>query len=507
MDEFVTITLVYEKIRQYLSIYTDMFECIYFCIVKYLAVCIKKGSERSLFMRKVYMPVAILAVLLSVSVVVTFGTVYAQEGHADVMLYNDTVNSADGVKVDETTFPDANFRQWVSDNFDEDKDGALSQDEIDLATDINVSGQNIADLTGIEYFAALFFLDCSNNQLTSLCLKNHPELYDLDCGNNRLTVLDVSGATALENLKCANNQLTVLDFSGNPALAALHCSSNQLTNINLKGNTNLEVVNSSSNKLTSLDLSASTKLDKVFAQSNQLLFVNLPQGANLTDFTVTEQTTSTITTADGTYDLLQLMPDVDAKKLKVTSGASLSGTKLSGLQAGTPVAMTYDCGASQTMSITLNVTVLPKNQNSWTTPLSIQGWTYGQAANVPVAQAQYGEVVFTYSNAPDGVFTADMPTEPGVWYVKAAVAAGADYEALEEVAAFTILSALSTESQTDLDNTLVNQISSLSNTPTEHNANTGDTTVVLRSAVFVGFAAATAVGGWIVIKNRKGKVE
>ena len=55
---------------------------------------------------------------------------------------------------------------------------------------MTVGGQNIADLTGIENFMALTYLQCSSNQLTTL---------------------DVSGATALITLLCSNNPLTSLD--------------------------------------------------------------------------------------------------------------------------------------------------------------------------------------------------------------------------------------------------------------------------------------------------------
>ncbi len=77
-------------------------------------------------------------------------------------------------------------------------------------------------------------------------------------------------------------------------------------------------------------------------------------------------------------------------------------------------------------------------ENIWITPLSITGWAYGEPTNAPIAKAQYGNVMFTYSDAIDGVFTAIVPTQPGTWYVKATVAGTTDYNGLEAIAEFTI---------------------------------------------------------------------
>jgi hypothetical protein len=59
------------------------------------------------------------------------------------------VHAADGVEINATNFPDANFRSYVSDNFDKDKNGFLSNEEISSVSSIFVYFNNISDLTGI----------------------------------------------------------------------------------------------------------------------------------------------------------------------------------------------------------------------------------------------------------------------------------------------------------------------------------------------------------------------
>ena len=53
----------------------------------------------------------------------------------------------------------------------------------------------------------------------------------LNCSNNQLTTLDLRDNTALTTLWCDGNQLTSLDLRNNTALTNLTCSGNPLTKI------------------------------------------------------------------------------------------------------------------------------------------------------------------------------------------------------------------------------------------------------------------------------------
>ncbi|MBO7067758.1 MAG: leucine-rich repeat domain-containing protein [Bacteroidaceae bacterium] len=93
---------------------------------------------------------------------------------------------------------------------------------------MDVTGSNIQDMKGIEYFTALKWLSCSNNQLTTLDVSNNTALEKLYCEDNQLTALDVSNNTALTLLGCGNNQLTALDVSKNTEMTSLYCYQNQI---------------------------------------------------------------------------------------------------------------------------------------------------------------------------------------------------------------------------------------------------------------------------------------
>ena len=66
------------------------------------------------------------------------------------------------------TFPDAAFRQWLTDPANLDGAGAdslFTAEEIAQIREINVSGRGISSLEGIQIFTALDSLSCMNNSL------------------------------------------------------------------------------------------------------------------------------------------------------------------------------------------------------------------------------------------------------------------------------------------------------------------------------------------------------
>ncbi len=122
------------------------------------------------------------------------------------------VSALADIEINETNFPDANFRQYIIDaGFDTDGNGTLSEAEIGNVTEINCRSKSISTLTGIEYFAALTSLNCYGNRLTRLDVSKCTALTILNCSFTRLIVLDVSKNTALTELYCSSNNLTVLD--------------------------------------------------------------------------------------------------------------------------------------------------------------------------------------------------------------------------------------------------------------------------------------------------------
>ena len=255
----------------------------------------------------------------------------------------------DGLKIDETNFPDEVFRNYLLNakfyestvKFDKDGNGFFSEEERNAITSIDPSDvyneQKVASLKGIEHFPNLKILSCSHNNLSSLDVSKNEKLEHLYCGGNPLTSLDVSQNVALEYLWCDNNQLSSLDVSKNPALLKLWCDENNLTSLDVSQNHKLQKLYAKKNRLTSLDLSQ-TVVSTLYADDNQI------------DINVE--------TTPRTFDLSTL-PGFDASKATNWNGGTVDGGTLKVDAGATQVTYTYDCGNGRSIDFTLNVNVVP----------------------------------------------------------------------------------------------------------------------------------------------------
>ncbi len=70
--------------------------------------------------------------------------------------------------------------------------------------------------------------------------------------------------------------------------------------------------------------------------------------------------------------------------------------------------------------------------------LALDGWTFGETAKTPTAAAKFGTPTFTYGATADGEFSETVPTAAGNYFVKATVAATANYDGAEKTAEFKI---------------------------------------------------------------------
>ena len=80
--------------------------------------------------------------------------------------------------------PDANFKAYLLEYFDTNKDGEISLSEAKVVEEIDCSNRSIKDLTGIEKFENLKRLNCSNNQLDELEVRYNKKLEWIDIRNN-----------------------------------------------------------------------------------------------------------------------------------------------------------------------------------------------------------------------------------------------------------------------------------------------------------------------------------
>ena len=291
------------------------------------------------------------------------------------------------IAIDETNFPDKNFRDNVWWDLNTNRDDHFSPSEIANAKGIICDNKEISNLKGIEFFTEIWKLDCyynnlktidlshnkklsyinciynkleeldvselpllekfacDGNKLQSIDVSENKKLKDFSCKENSLGTLNVSQNTELERLVCGHNNLTELDVSENKKLKQLWCYENKLSNLDLGNQTELEVLSCGDNPLSVLDVGANTNLEKLFVSNTNLTELNVSantklknldvSNTNLTSLDATNNTAlatfngkdcsyNIAVEGDGKFDLTTLPGHFDASKATATGGGTIN---------------------------------------------------------------------------------------------------------------------------------------------------------------------------------------
>lgn len=281
---------------------------------------------------------AALAVCMMLSVL-PVGAFAAEPGAAEqengVSAQADPVGS-EFVEINNTNFPDQDFRKYVKDNIDTadttsgQKDDKLSKAERDAVTEINIDNKNCTDLTGIAYFANLTTLSCEHNGLKELNLEDNESLTKLYCSDNQLTTLDVSKNVKLRILQCANNGMEKLNLGDITQLTSLQCEYNNLTELDVSKNPYLEELQCRENKLRRVVIGNKYRLTGLYLQGNQLTSLDL-SGTTREIWNLDNlwQLCAIDVDEDGKFDLNSLLPEgFDEDKASAWLGCDKSGSIL-----------------------------------------------------------------------------------------------------------------------------------------------------------------------------------
>ena len=206
------------------------------------------------------------------------------------------------VEINNTNFPDYNFRNYVMTNLDIVRSNGknfVSQDSFNSVRELNLDskgGVEYTNLTGLNFFKNLEKLSCVQNTslvtidltqnkqlkelycyntgIKSLNLRYNTELEVLECQNCKLTSLDVTQNTKLKKLNCRNNAIKTLNVICNPELVELRCHQNKLSVLNLDNNTKLEYLSCNDNNLTSLGFKNNKNLTQIFCGNNAITSID-----------------------------------------------------------------------------------------------------------------------------------------------------------------------------------------------------------------------------------------
>ncbi len=186
------------------------------------------------------------------------------------------------IDINESNFPDPEFRAYVEREFDTAADGVLSSDEITKANHMSLLGETkITDLTGIEHLTALKYLNAINTGITKIDVSNNLALQDLRLSYSGITSLDVSENSMLKNLNTSNTGITSLDVSNNHALEELYTSNTGITSLDVSKNPALKALSTSNTGITKLDLRNNTALETLTTLNTKLTEIDVTKNPAL----------------------------------------------------------------------------------------------------------------------------------------------------------------------------------------------------------------------------------
>ena len=160
-------------------------------------------------------------------------------------------------------------------------DGLIQSSEALQVTTLNIDNASINDLTGVNSFTNLTYLNCQQNQIASTNFSGLNSLQNLNCQNNLITTLNITGLSNLQSVNCDSNQLTSLNIVGLNSLVALSCINNHLVNLDASGLTSLQNLYCYNNSLQTLLLGGTTNLQYLECQNNVINGLNLSGLSNL----------------------------------------------------------------------------------------------------------------------------------------------------------------------------------------------------------------------------------
>ena len=188
----------------------------------------------------------------------------------------------DHVTINDVTFPDKAFRNYVSKKYDLDGDEKLSSKERNAVKKLDVSGMRIGELKGIEYLTNLQTLECQQNNLKNLDVRYNKQLVCLTCYGNKIKSLDLSRNTKLKELYVGDcidggggNLLTKLDLSQNKKLKILSCSFNKIKELDISKNVSLIEFRGNNNMLTKMTLGNNGKLETFIIPGNKIKKIDI----------------------------------------------------------------------------------------------------------------------------------------------------------------------------------------------------------------------------------------
>ena len=258
----------------------------------------------------------------------TFTVIVTLNGQSTSRTFTLEVKEADNsILIDATHFPDANFREYVSSNFDKNSDGKLSESELLAVKEIDAHSQaqdkKIENIKGIEYFTNLVKANFSGGAISEADFSENTLLTSLNISNNSLKSINLANNRSLVLLYLDDNDIQEIDLASNVALTELNLSGNPLKNINLSENKNLKQLLLSDSNIKTIDISSNTALDLLDLADNKLAAIDLTHNTAITKLELAGNRLESIDLSLNTHLVLLDLTSNDLTELDLSKNSEL----------------------------------------------------------------------------------------------------------------------------------------------------------------------------------------
>lgn len=98
-------------------------------------------------------------------------------------------------------------------------DGKIDVSEAENVGYLDISNRAISSISEIKYFTNLKKLNCAENNLDSLIIRNLTKLKMLNCASNELRYIELKNLIALENISLGNDKIPSVSIENCPKVA------------------------------------------------------------------------------------------------------------------------------------------------------------------------------------------------------------------------------------------------------------------------------------------------
>lgn len=257
-------------------------------------------------------------------------------------------------------------------------------------TTLRVPGLKIKSLKNLDaWMPKLTLIDVSDNELTELDLTGFAELKQVYANNNRLADIKVRGDNnKIYWLEVSNNSLSSLPIDAMPKLSHIKCANNSIDIIYPNVNTELNYLDCSNNYLTELVLDKMTNITTLKCSYNKLTNGNfkIPANASLHTFEAAG--------ALGDIEEIDLSSSTNIRIVNVANNPSLKRLKLAATTSRLEELIANNCALTKIYNGGNNFSLF--NYDSQYKPKSTMAWL--KEVNVANNPGMSLTVVYNYAN-------------------------------------------------------------------------------------------------------------